>query len=386
MRIDINLPVVKGRIAANNLRLQMYARIIEICSEYSGIVLMSHQGRKGDPDFISLEQHFYAIDDLLPRDVSVDFVPYERMFAAETKRKISKLKEKEVLILDNVRNLDEETRPFNAADSTYVKNFKGLIKTCVNDSIPTWHRDNASLMCLPYISDQTFIGLRSSHELKVLEEARESDYSKALIMGGVKLQKYEYLMRILNDMEVFTGGLVGQLIAKAEGADLGETNERFLGSRFTAEDLEKVRRMLKYYDIRHPIDFVVENDGKIRNVAIEDMKHIGGIIMDIGNDTVDLYASELQKYRIRIRAGPLGVFEKGYDNGIRLTKMIAGEGMYFLGGDTSQEIVQNKLDAHLTAAGAEILLAGGAGIAILANEELPCLEYFLSHEISSRET
>jgi 3-phosphoglycerate kinase len=50
LNIDINLPVANGKIAEDAKRMEVYSDLIEIYSEYTGLVLMAHQGRKGDPD------------------------------------------------------------------------------------------------------------------------------------------------------------------------------------------------------------------------------------------------------------------------------------------------------------------------------------------------
>jgi len=66
VRIDINIPVVDGRIMEDNMRIIAYAHILELLSEYAGLVVVAHQGRPGDEDFIPLKQHWVALRKLLP--------------------------------------------------------------------------------------------------------------------------------------------------------------------------------------------------------------------------------------------------------------------------------------------------------------------------------
>lgn len=208
VRIDINLPVENGKISENNMRLQIYAHLIEIYSEYSGLVLMAHQGRLGSKSMISLKQHWISLRKMLPSDVDIEYIAKDDMFTSEMRKKIKKLKGREIILLDNMRFFPEEAK-FKPDTCSYTKFFKGVTRTCINDAMPTWHRDNSSLMCLPYIA-RTYIGMRASYELKILSEILGAE-DKALIMGGAKLQKISYLTKIFQHMAGFAGGLLAIL-------------------------------------------------------------------------------------------------------------------------------------------------------------------------------
>ncbi|MGA2874146.1 MAG: phosphoglycerate kinase [Nitrososphaerales archaeon] len=371
VRIDINLPFENGAIAQDAMRMKIYANIAELYASYVPLVLIAHQGRKGDEDFSSLKPHYKLLLKLTDK-VDIDFIEYENIFTESTRQKILQLKPGSILLLDNVRYFDHETK-FNPSDSPYIKWFKGVIQTCVNDAIPVWHRDNSSLMCLPYIAP-TRIGVRSSFELNELEEVKTSKKSRALVSGGSKLQKISDLKKIFDSgVNGFTGGLVGQLVARANGYDLGESNNEYLERKFSAGEFEDAKKILAM-KVKHPVDFTVVSDGEKRSIDLKDMPKQKGQIVDIGDATVDAYARDLQAHEIRIRAGPLGIYEKGYYNGIELTKRIAGDGLYFLGGDTSQELIEGRLQDHIESAGGKILISGGAALHYLADGSFPSVD------------
>ena len=110
VRIDINLPVQEGRISENNMRLQIYAHLIEVYSEYCGLVLMTHQGRPGSKSLIPLKQHWVALRKALPSDADIEYIPKDSVFTPETRGKIEILKKREILLLDNVRFFPEESK------------------------------------------------------------------------------------------------------------------------------------------------------------------------------------------------------------------------------------------------------------------------------------
>jgi phosphoglycerate kinase len=383
VRVDINLPASHGQIEEDALRMRVYGHVLEMYSDYAGLVVMSHQGRKGGDDFTSFAPHCETLRKLLPDDMSVEFVPHEKIFTAETKTKIKKLKQRQIILLDNMRYFEEEKK-WNAESNTYVPFFKGLIKSCVNDSIPTWHREDSSLMCLPYIAP-TWIGLRSSYELRILTEVINSKEQKALIMGGAKIQKVADLVKIAQmGVDIFTGGLPGQVIAKARGYDLGEANNKFLAKKFSAEDFGEAKKLDSLlqghgdYALRHPVDFVVAEGGVRKNVKLEDLAKTKGEIRDIGPETLETYSSALQEKPLRIRAGPLGVYEQGYKNGLELTKRISGDGLIFLGGDTSQELNAGGLLGHIEDSGGRICISGGSFLHGWAGGRFPAIDALMS--------
>ena len=380
LNVDINLPVADGKIAEDAKRIEVYSDLIEIYSEYTGLVVMGHQGRKGDDDFTSFVPHYRLFLKMLPSDIELELIPHEKIFEGEaftheTLEKIRGLGPRQVLLLDNLRYFDFEGK-FDETTCPYLT-LKGVVSSCINDAISAWHRSNSRLMCMPYVA-KTYIGMRSSYELRILEEVMASRGSKALISGGKKLQKASD-MRAIYDSGVagFTGGLVGQLVARVNGHDLGEKNNKYLEKSFSSKELEDAKAIAKL-GTRYPIDFTVRENGLVRNnVPLSEIGKSNGVIVDIGGGTVDEYARELQSYEVRIRAGPLGVIEQRHLNGIELTKRIAGDGLIFLGGDTSQEVIMSGLDRHIVNGGGQILLSGGSALHRLADGRYPCLDLML---------
>jgi phosphoglycerate kinase len=380
MRIDINVPVVNGSIVETSYRLNIYADVLTLISEYTGIVALAHQGRRGQKDFIPLKQHWITLRKLLPSYIDIEYIPFDKIFTRETKEKIKNLEKGKILLLDNIRMMDEETQ-FNPETSRFINFFKGSVKTAVNDAIPVWHRAHTSLMALPYIA-KTYIGVRSILELKTLDDVLKARGGEvALIMGGSKLAKVNYLGNILRWAEGYTGGLPGQLLAYADGHDLNEVNNRFLLKKFGEKDIEAARLLIKKFNVRYPRDFIVIENGEKKEVSIEEISRTRGVIYDIGPETVEWYADEVEGNEIRIRAGPLGVFERGFDNGVKLTKMIAGSGLIFLGGDTTAEIAMYHLDKIITSTGGILCVSGGSFLHGMAGEPYPSIDIILEKQI-----
>ncbi len=189
-------------------------------------------------------------------------------------------------------------------------------------------------------------------------------------------------------VEIYCGGLAGQLIAKARGWKLGDGNDKFLLARFTATEYEDAKALANLTDavgnpiVQHPVDFVVEDHGEREDVKISELERRRGIIKDIGEETMESYAESLQERPVRVRAGPLGVYEENYWNGLELTKRISGDGLVFLGGDTSQELNEGGLLGHIEDAGGTICVSGGSFLHGWAGGSFPSVELVLNGEVS----
>ncbi|MEM5830927.1 MAG: phosphoglycerate kinase, partial [Candidatus Aenigmatarchaeota archaeon] len=72
VRIDLNSDLVDGKLIPNE-RFERHSKTIkELVKEKAKTVLLAHQSRKGEPDFISLEQHAKILSDYL--GIEVGFV------------------------------------------------------------------------------------------------------------------------------------------------------------------------------------------------------------------------------------------------------------------------------------------------------------------------
>jgi len=101
------------------------------------------------------------------------------------------------------------------------------------------------------------------------------------------------------------------------------------------------------------------------NVALEDLtkpEFEEYEIFDIGEETVKKYTKRINtgSYSWKIRAGPDGVFEEDFDNGIKLIENILGTGFVAVGGDTVEELQKYELCKPIMYSDGAVLLGGGS--------------------------
>ena len=142
LRSDLNSDVKDGKILDSE-RIKASAETIkELKKKGARVVVLAHQGRKGNRDFTSLEQH----SKFLNKYVKVKFV--RDVIGENAKREILNLKNGEALILENVRSVDDELHP--SKNNSLIKFVNGMgFDFYVNDAFSVSHRAQTSISELP---------------------------------------------------------------------------------------------------------------------------------------------------------------------------------------------------------------------------------------------
>ena len=109
VRVDFNSEInPETKKVTSDVRIRAHAEttITELAEKGAKVVILAHQGRKGDPDFIPLKQHAEILGKILK--CSVQFV--DDVYGEKAKKAIKNLKAGEILVLDNVRSFAGETK------------------------------------------------------------------------------------------------------------------------------------------------------------------------------------------------------------------------------------------------------------------------------------
>jgi len=397
IRIDINSPVGKdGRISKNgdvNLRIEEYSYLLKSYSNLAPLILMAHQGRKNplgtkpDKDYVNLLDHNLLLSDR--SGIRIHFVEYTGgeswdEYSHKVQKQVKHLKKGEAILMDNVRFWDFEKK-YNTSTCPYIPLFKEIeISAFINDALPVWHRSDASLMFSRHVAP-TYIGHISMKELRIQDKIMNDTGKKIIIIGGKK-PKFEAIPHLANRMDVLTGGITGILTAQLSGNEVGLANDLLLKKVFKGKEKEikEYESIVNEYQIGHPIDFVISqpNNRSPSNrftVPIGDLtksKYEDYEIFDIGSQTVKQYVKQINtgNYDWKIRAGPNGVFEDGFNNGIRLIENILGTGFVAVGGDTVEELQKFELCKPIMYSDGAVLLGGGSHLEGFAGLPYPSIE------------
>jgi phosphoglycerate kinase len=242
IRLDLNSPYdAKKKKILNNERIRASVLTLkELSRKKAKTVILAHQGRKGDEDFTHLNQHAL----LLGRELGKKIKYVDDVIGQKAKDAIHGLKPGEILLLDNVRMIDDEEDEHKAlaGHSSLVKALMPFVTIFVNDAFSASHRAHASVV--GFARMKCYFGRLMQDELESIEKALESPGINTYILGGAKSDDCvnitdHILKKNPDEMEfALTCGVTANLFLKAAGVRIGKGSE----------DLLAKKDLLKYVD------------------------------------------------------------------------------------------------------------------------------------------
>ena len=378
VRVDFNSPVdpeTKKVLSDTRIRAHGETTIKELAEKGAKVVILAHQGRPGEPDFISLVQHAQILGNILGKPVK--FV--DDVYGEKAQNAIKELKSGEILVLDNVRKFPGETKkasPEEHSKSELVMNLAPLADLFVNDAFAAAHRAHASIVGFTVLLPSA-AGRIMERELKALSRVLENPEKPCIfILGGAKaddsLQISKYVLDNNIADYVLTGGITGHLFLAAKGYNLGKPNMELLEKKELMGLIPGIKELMEKYPgkIETPVDLAVEVDGKRKEITVEELP-TDYPIYDIGTKTIERYSQIISNAKSIVFSGPPGVYEKEeFVKGTKgLFEAIANSSAFSLVGGGHSVAAVHELG--LADKMGYISTAGGALIEFLMGKELP---------------
>jgi len=379
VRVDINSPVdpSSGSIL-DDTRMRLHAQTIkEISKKGAKTVLLAHQSRPGKNDFTTLEKHAKALSNILNHHVNY----IDDIFGSAARERIKKMKEGEILLLENVRFYSEEIlnrEPSEQAKTHMVRKLSPVADYYINDAFAAAHRSQPSLV--------GFAMTLPSGAGRVMENELNSLYSAVsnvkrpcvFVLGGVKVDDSIMVMEnVLKNGSadyILTTGLVANIFLWASGANIKKYNKKFIEDREYCNFVKKGKNLLKEFKgkIKVPVDVAVCIDDKRKEYKVK--KIPDSPIFDIGTDTITEYSKIIMEAGTIFANGPAGVFEKeGFSTGTDdILKAIASSPGYSIIGGGHLAAAANHMG--ISSGIDHISSGGGASINLLAGQKLPVVE------------
>ncbi|VVC04247.1 Phosphoglycerate kinase [Candidatus Burarchaeum australiense] len=376
VRADLNSPVdektkkieVSGRLVAHA------ATVKELAGKQAKVVVLAHQGRKGDYDFIPLEQHAKILSE--KAGLTVKFVP--DVAGEKAKAAVRAMKPGEVVLLDNVRFLDDETTG-EPRNSTIVRELAPLADFFVLDALSVAHRAQASVVGfagkLPVLAGRVM-----EQELNALRQMEKPEPPVVFILGGAKpedsLPVIEYWVAQKKLLKALTCGVLGSLFLVASGRDVGKPTREFLESKGVMKDLERAKKLLKEnpHIVEIPRDVAFERNGKREECPVASLP-VDAQIKDIGLATSKRYLEFVRDAGTILMNGPAGVYEdERFEDGTRfLLRGVEHSKAFSLlgGGHTLSALDKFGIDKKSLG---YVSLSGKALIEFLSGAKLPGIE------------
>jgi len=378
VRVDFNSPIdPETKKVLDDTRIQAHAKttIKELVQKGAKTVILAHQGRPGEPDFIPLKQHAEILGKILGKPVKY----VDDVFGEKAQKTIKELKSGEVLVLENVRTFADERKkgsPEDHAKSEFVKKLAPLADVFVNDAFAAAHRAHISIVgftaVLPSVA-----GRIMERELKALKKVLEAPEKPCVfVMGGAKgddsLEISRYVLKNNIADYVLTGGVIGHIFLVAKDFDLGKPNMQFLEKKELMGLVPGIKELMKEYPaaIMVPVDLAIDAEQKRKEITVNELP-TNNAIYDIGTETAKKYSELIGKAKSIVISGPMGVFEnKEFLVGTKkvFEAAAASEAFSLVGGGHTVAAVE---ELGLADKISYISTAGGALIEFLMGKQLP---------------
>ena len=386
LRVDLNSSVdpETGKIQLNERFRAHAVTVRELISKGARLVILAHQGRRGDPDFTDLSQHAEILSKLVGKEVR--FVP--DVVGEQAIKSIRELQKGEAILLDNVRRLEDEDverPPEEHAKSTLPARLSPLLDIFVLDAFSVAHRSHASVVGLA-ATLPTYAGRTMERELEALNRLIARTERIVFVMGGNKPKECVAVLgrfakeRRASIVSVLTGGVVGQLFAKVRGYNLGGASEEFLTKKKHVDLLGATAKINEALGeaVKIPGDFAYESKGQAREEIPLNKLPCPGLIQDIGGATIQDYRRIIESLETGVTIivkGPMGVYEKpAFRQGTQELYMSLAKtrAATLIGGGDSVTAIEllGLRPSDFTF----VSLGGGALISFLSGEPMPGLE------------
>ena len=381
LRCDMNVPIENGVISDDGRIRASLPTIKYLIDQGAKIIICSHLARP-DGDRVekySLRPVAKRLSELLGQPVTFS----EDCVGNEAKDQVSRLENREVLLLENLRFHSAETSDSEDERHEFATELAELADVYVGDGFGVLHRKQASVYEIANLLPSA-AGYLVEKELSVLEQLVRSDsHPYTVVLGGSKVSdKLGVISALLPRVDnlLIGGGMVFTFLA-ALGHKVGK-------SLLEESQIDTVRGYLEQakalgVNIVLPTDIVMASkfaaDAENLVAQMDELEQTSfgasGIGLDIGPESARVFAEIISSSKLCFWNGPMGVFEfERFSKGTRsvaeaLTKV---QGLGVVGGGDSAAAVR-ALGFEDSAFG-HISTGGGASLEYLEGKSLPGLE------------
>jgi len=377
LRVDFNVPInAKNKIQDDSRIKESLPTIKYLIENEAKIIILSHLGRPEGKIVESLKLDLVAkhLGKLLKKRVK----KLNDTIGNEVEKEIGKMKNKDIIVLENVRFYPEEEKN----DKKFSKELAQLADFYVNDGFGVSHRAHSSTEGITQYLP-SFGGFLMEKEIINLSEITEKEAIRPFMMifGGSKIDtKIGLLKKFINKCDyVFIGGALANTFLAAAGYNIGkslyEENKIEIAREIMLEFEKNHEKLILPHDVE-VVDEISEKAVNI-NIPIQDVTD-KMIIADVGKWTTEEVCLLIKKCGTVVWNGPLGICEykpfqdatKDIANTIAETNCVSIIG----GGDTVDALKKVKANFKKYT---HISTGGGACMEFLEGKILPGIKPLL---------
>jgi phosphoglycerate kinase len=374
VRCDFNVPLKDGEITDVNRLIGAMPTINYLVKNGAKVILCSHLGKpdgKPKPE-LSLAPVAKKLSEMLGSEIV--FAADPNVVSDSVKSSVSKMKDGDVLLLENTRYRSEETKN----SENFSKELASLADIFVNDAFGTAHRAHCSTVGVTQFIETSVCGYLIQKELKFLGEAVDHPVRPFVaILGGAKVSdKIDVIANLLEKVDtLIIGGGMAYTFLKAGGYSIG--------SSLVEEDkVEYAKDMMQRAEAKGvkfliPVDHIVADrfSSEAEPIVTGDQNIPDGYMgLDIGPKTSEIFKASISTAKTIVWNGPMGVFEfvnfaKGTTSVAEAMSKVDGTTVIG-GGDSAAAVNQLGFGEKMT----HVSTGGGASLEFLEGKLLPGIE------------
>lgn len=372
IRCDFNVPMDEFGNISDDRRIRSALATVNYCLDQDcAVILASHLGR---PDGkVNVKYTLAPIARRLQQLLKRDVILAEDVIGKDALQKASALKEREVLLLENIRYEAGETD--NEVELS--KKLAEMADFYINDAFGVSHRAHSSVEGITHFFDNEHkaAGFLLQKEIEFFGKLIENPVRPfAAIVGGSKVSgKLEALINLLPKVDkVLVGGGMAFTFLKQMGYNVGASLVEDDLLQEAQHIMDEARRLgVKFY---LPVDVVAAEkfaeDSVSKVVSAQEIPD-NWMGLDIGPATVRLYREVLNDVQTVLWNGPMGVYEmdKFARGSNKIAHFVADSYATTVvgGGDTADLVQRIGVDEEMTF----ISTGGGASLELLEGKMLP---------------
>lgn len=375
VRCDFNISLDEEGTLSGDLRIKQAVPTINYLRERGAkVILISHFEEPKEQRTIEdiknkplKDGTIFPIKKTLEKMLEKDIFFFEDCIGEETKKAVDKLKEGDVLLLENLRMYKEEKENSKKMGEMLAS----LADIFVNDAFSVSHREHASVMQITQFTP-SYSGMLMEKEISVLDRVgKNPERPVVAIIGGAKIEsKIEGARFFLDKADhVLLGGKIANMVLIVREIATNLT--------WPEEKIVEIVRAMDYTSpkLHIPVDVIASKDNsgekEVREIAPAKVEK-NEDIFDIGEETIKLYGEIIKEAKTIIWAGPLGFAErKAFERGTKKVGEHVAKNEKALkvvgGGDTSNTLLKLGVLDKINL----VSYGGGAMLAYLKEGTLP---------------